>query len=279
MQPPETFDVVVAGGGPAGLTAALVLARARRSILLADDGTYRNARVSEFHGFPGRDSTDPAEFRRDVLAELGRYEVQMESESITTAAHAEDVVALSVDGGRTITARRLLVATGVADELPEVEGLRDRWGKSAFNCPFCDGWEHRDRPLVVLDAAPGAEDLATMLRTWTSEVTVIPVNDVRRLVGDGTELQAVELKDGGLLAADAVFVKAPVHPRNALATALGCDLDEAGFIVTDQKGATSHPVVWAAGDVRRAPPMPHQVVLAAADGSAAGIDIHKSLMS
>jgi thioredoxin reductase len=277
MQPPETFDVVVAGGGPAGLTAALVLARARRSVLLADDGTYRNVQVSEFHGFPGRDSTDPAVFRRDVMAELVGYGVQTTSESLTTASTAEDVIVISPEGGGTISARRLLIATGVTDELPELEGLRSRWGKSAFNCPFCDGWEHRDRPLVVLDAAPGAEDLATMLRTWTSDVTVVPVNDVSRLVGDGTDLQAVELKAGGLLAADALFVKAPVRPRNALAEALECDLDEAGFIVTDQKGATSHPAVWAAGDVRRA--APHQVVLAAADGSAAGIDIHKSLMS
>lgn len=274
----DRADVLVVGGGPAGLTAALVLARARRRVFLADDRTYRNAQVSEFHGFPGRDTTDPAAFRRDVVAELDRYGVPVLHQAVATASTDGSAVEATFADGRTLMARAVLLATGVVDELPAVEGLASRWGRSAFNCPFCDGWEHRDRSVVVLDAAPGAEHLAEMLRNWTADVAIVDVRDVRRLVGQGTGLDAVETIGGDLIPADALFVRSPVRPRTALAAALGCRLDEAGFVVTDQHGATSHDLVWAAGDVRRAPPNPHQVVLAAGDGSAAAIAIHKALM-
>lgn len=274
----DSADVMVVGGGPAGLTAALVLARARRRVFVADDGTYRNAQVAEFHGFPGRDTTDPAVFRQDVLAELERYGVQVGDQAVASASTGENAIEATFADGRALTARAVLFATGVADELPAVDGLASRWGRSVFNCPFCDGWEHRDRPVVVLDAAPGAEHLATMLRNWTAEVAIVDVHDVRRLVGQGTGLDAVETTDGALILADAVFLRGPIRPRTALAAQLGCRLDDAGFVVTDPFGATSHNLAWAAGDVRRAPPAPHQVVLASADGSVAGIAIHKALM-
>lgn len=274
----DVFDVVVVGGGPAGLTAALVLARARRRVYLLDDGTYRNASVAEFHGFPGRDTTDPAELRRDIRAEIEHYGVEGGSGFATDASEDAGVISVSRAGGDPLTTRRLLLATGVTDELPSVEGLEERWGKSAFNCPFCDGWEYRDRPLVVLDAAPGAEDLAAMLRSWSSDVTIVPVDEVARLSGDGTTVDGVELASGDLLPAAAVFVRAPIRPRSDLAGSLGCELDENDFILTPEDGATSNPLVWAAGDVRRHPPLPHQVVLAAADGSSAAIGIHRSLL-
>jgi thioredoxin reductase len=173
----------------------------------------------------------------------------------------------------------VVLATGVHDELPPIEGLADRWGKSVFNCPFCDGWEQRDQPVVVIDAAPGADQLADLVRSWTADVTVVAASDVRALIGEGSSLTHVTLGDGTTIAATAAFVKAPVSPRSAIASALGCDVDAAGYIVTSETGATSNPIVWAAGDVRRPPPMPHQVVLAAADGSAAAIAIHKALVA
>ena len=173
----------------------------------------------------------------------------------------------------------MVLATGVHDELPPVDGLADRWGKSVFNCPFCDGWEHRDQPVVVIDAAPGADHLATLIRSWTPHVTIVAAPDVVALVGAGTTLSHVTLRDGSSIAATAAFVKSPVLPRSSIARALGCELDIDGYIVTSETGATSHPLVWAAGDVRRPPPTPHQVVLAAADGSAAAIAIHKAFVS
>ena len=269
---------MVVGGGPAGLTAALVLGRARRRVVVVDDRTYRNARVREFHGFPGRDAQDPRVLRSDVHWELERYGVGIRFTAVRSVGPSGTRVGVRLADGTALTADRLVLATGVADELPAVEGLIERWGLSAFNCPFCDGWEHRDRPVVVLDAAPGADHLATMLRSWTDDVTVVPVADVRRLVGPPGGLDGIELADGSVLPADGVFVRAPLRPRSGLAAEMGCALDDGGFVVADDTGLTSNPAVWAAGDLRRPPPLPHQVVLAAADGANAAIAIHKSLL-
>jgi thioredoxin reductase len=268
-------DVLVIGGGAAGLTAALVLARARHHVTVVDSGTYRNVTVDEFHGFPTRDASAPSAFRADALRELQRYGVEFVAAPVTGASSNGRTVTIEVAGGATVTAGAMVVATGVHDDLPPIAGLAERWGKSAFNCPFCDGWEHRDRPVVVIDAAPGADHLATMLQSWTADVTLLAADHVAALVGDGPSLDHVLLTDGNRIRAAAAFVKAPVIPRSSIARMLGCEVDAGGYIVTDETGATSHPLVWAAGDVRRPPPMPHQVVLAAADGSTAAIALHK----
>jgi thioredoxin reductase len=167
----------------------------------------------------------------------------------------------------------------VHDDLPAIEGLAERWGKSVFNCPFCDGWEQRDQPVVVIDAAPGSDHLASLLRSWTPHVTLVSAGEVAALAGERDKLSHVVLGDGRAIAATAAFLKAPVTPRSSLAGRLGCALDDDGYIVTNGDGATLHPLVWAAGDVRRPPPLPHQVVLAAADGSTAAIAMHKSFIA
>ena len=277
--PPSSTDVLVIGGGAAGLTAALVLARARHTVAIVDDGTYRNVTVDEFHGFPTRDGTSPERFRTDAHKELRSYGVTLVTATIGTVHRTDRRVTVGLLDGATIEAPAMLLASGVHDDLPSIDGLASRWGKSVFNCPFCDGWEQRDKPVVVIDAAPGVDHLATMLRSWTPHATIVASDDVVALMGDGTALSHVVLRDGSTIAASAAFVKAPVSPRSALARQLGCELDIDGYIVTDESGATSDPLVWAAGDVRRAPPVPHQVVLAAADGSTAAIAMHKAFVS
>ena len=272
-------DVLVIGGGAAGLTAALVLARARHRVTVVDDQTHRNATVDEFHGFPTRDATSPARFRTDALAELHSYGVAIVRSAVTSANCQDRSVSMSLADGTAVHGDVVVLATGVHDELPPIDGLADRWGKSVFNCPFCDGWEHRDQPVVVIDAASGADHFASMLRSWTPHVTVVGAADVDALVGEGVTLTHVSLRDGSSIAAAAAFLKAPIVPRSSIARALGCEVDDDGYIVTNETGATSHPLVWAAGDVRRPPPMPHQVVLAAADGSAAAIAIHKAFVA
>lgn len=272
-------DVLVVGGGAAGLTAALVLARARHRVTVVDDQTYRNATVDEFHGFPTRDATAPNRFRTDALDELHSYGVAIVNSAVTSVRSTSRSVIMELGDGTTIGAAAMLIATGVHDDLPSLDGLADRWGKSVFNCPFCDGWEHRDQPVVVIDAAPGADHLASMLRSWTPHVTVVGAENVAALAGDGATLSHVVLGDGSTIAATAAFLKAPVTPRSSLARQLTCELDEDGYVVTDDTGATSHPLAWAAGDVRRPPPMPHQVVLAAADGSTAAIAMHKAFVA
>jgi len=276
---PDVFvDVIVVGGGAAGLTAALVLARARRRVLVVDDLTHRNATVDEFHGFPTRDTTSPANFRSEARRELHSYGVTFSSSTVTGGCRTDDEVAIAFADGAVARTRVVVIATGVRDELPPIDGLAARWGKSVFNCPFCDGWEHRDQAVAVIDAAPGADHLATMVRAWTSHVTVLSAGNVARLVGSGSTLERIELHDGSSLCVAAAFLRAPVHPRSELARQLGCATDDAGYIRTDESGKTSQPNVWAAGDIRRPPPQPHQVILAAADGSTAAIAIHKHLV-
>jgi thioredoxin reductase len=277
--PAHAADVLVIGGGAAGLTAALVLARARHRVTVVDDQTQRNATADEFHGFPTRDATAPNRFRADALAELDSYGVAILRAEVTSARSTARGVSVTLADGSTHHSDAVVLATGVNDELPPVDGLADRWGKSVFNCPFCDGWEHRDQPVVVIDAAPGADHLASMVRSWTPHVTLVTASEVVALVGDGVTLSHVMLRSGRAIAATAAFVKAPIVPRNSIARELGCEVDTDGYITTSETGATSHPLVWAAGDVRRPPPMPHQVVLAAADGSAAAIAIQKAIVS
>ncbi len=189
-------------------------------------------------------------------------------------------MAVQFADGTTVHGDAMVLATGVHDELPPVDGLADRWGKSVFNCPFCDGWEHRDQPVVVIDAAPGADHLATLVRSWTPHVTVVAAPDVavaRR------RRHHAQPRDASRRTARSQrrprSSRRPSLPRSSIARTLGCDVDVDGYIVTSDTGATSHPLVWAAGDVRRPPPMPHQVVLAAADGSAAAIAIHKAFVA
>jgi len=268
--------MLIIGGGAAGLTAALVLARARHRVTVIDDQTHRNATVDEFHGFPTRDATAPNRFRTDALAELHSYDVTIIRAVVTSTRSTDRSVTMTLTDGTTVHGDAVVLATGVHDELPPIDGLAERWGKSVFNCPFCDGWEHRDQPVVVIDAAPGADHLATMVRSWTQHVTLVAAAEVLAVAGDGTTLSHVRLRDGRTMAASAAFVKAPVVPRSSIARALGCEVDDDGYIVTSETGATSHPLVWAAGDVRRPPPMPHQVILAAADGSTAAIAIHRA---
>jgi thioredoxin reductase len=274
-----TGDVLVIGGGAAGLTAALVLARARHQVTVIDDQTHRNASVDAFHGFPTRDATAPSRFRNDALSELHTYGVAVIRSSVTNVTSANRSVTMQLADGTTTHADAVVLATGVHDELPPVDGLAERWGKSVFNCPFCDGWEHRDQRVVVIEAAPGADHLATLVRSWTPNVTMVAAAHVTALVGVGTTLGRVEFRDGRSITATAAFVKAPVVPRSSIARALGCEIDLDGYIVTNETGATNHPLVWAAGDVRRPPPTPHQVILAAADGSAAAIAIHKAFVA
>jgi thioredoxin reductase len=270
-------DVIVIGGGAAGLTAGLVLARARHRVTLIDDQTYRNATVGEFHGFPTRDATAPSRFRADATQELSSYGVAFVGSTVTSVDATDGTVRVELDNDTAITASAMLLATGVQDDLPRMDGLLPRWGKSVFNCPFCDGWEQRDQPVVVIDAAPGADQLAEMLRSWTPDVTIVDAANVAALTGNATTLENVLLRDGRTIPATAAFLKAPVIPRSSFARQAGCAVDAAGYVITDDNGATSHPLVWAAGDLRRPPPAPHQVVLAAADGSTAAIAMHKSL--
>ena len=288
------YDVVVVGGGAAGLSAALVLGRARRRVAVIDSGSPRNAPAAHMQGFLSRDGMPPTDLLSAGRAEVTGYGVEIVND---TVAAIEPGFAVRLAGGQALTARRILFATGVTDELPDIPGVRERWGRDLLHCPYCHGWEVRDQPIGVLGTIPGSVQHALLVRQWSDDVVFfantyelgaaelaqLEARDVRvvrgevtRLVIDTDGLARVELADGQVVERTAVFVRPGNVPHaDGLLNALGCDVNEAGFAVVDATGQTSTAGVWAAGNVvdTRA-----QVITAAGAGSAAAIAINADLV-
>ena len=290
----DSFDVVVVGGGAAGLSAALVLGRARRRVAVVDAGMPRNAPAAHMQGFLSRDGMPPADFLAAGRAEVARYGVELVADRVTDV---EPGFAVRLAGGRALSARRVLVATGVHDQLPDIPGVRERWGRDLLHCPYCHGWEVRDEPLGVLGTVPGSVQHAQLVRQWSDDVIFfahtydltateaaeleargvqVVREEVARLVVEDDRLAGVELVDGRVVARTAVFIRPSNVPHaDGLPTGLGCELDAAGFVAVDGSGRTSTPGVWAAGNIvdPRA-----QVITAAGAGSAAAIAINADLV-
>ena len=292
-----TYDVVVVGGGAAGLSAALVLGRAGRRVAVIDAGAPRNAPAAHMQGFLSRDGMPPA----DLLA-LGRKEVEgygvvLEMDTVTGIVNDGAAGFRVVPGaGRSVLARRLLVATGLRDEIPEIPGLRERWAKDVLHCPYCHGFEVRGRKLGVLGGSPAAVRYAQIVRQWSDDVVYItPAGTLadterheltaraigivegaaQRVLVDRDHLRGVELDGERTVPCDALFVPPRFVPNNDLLVGLGCELDEDGWPVTDANGLTSVAGVWAAGNL--ANPRA-QVITAAGEGSAAAIAINTDLV-
>ena len=294
MNTNQDFDVVIIGGGAAGLSAALVLGRARRRVAVIDAGEPRNAPAAHMQGFLSRDGMPPSELLAAGRAEVTGYGVDIISDRVVDI---EPGFAVTLAGGRMLTARRILLATGVSDELPDIDGVWERWGKDLLHCPYCHGWEVRDQPLGVLGSIPGSVQHALLVRQWSDDViffahTYNLTDDERRqltargigieegvvtkLVVEDDQLHGVTLADGHTVERTAVFVRPGNIPHNdGLAAALGCDKNDAGFVTVDATGRTSNPGVWAAGNVvdPRA-----QVITSAGQGSAAAIAINADLI-
>jgi thioredoxin reductase len=290
----QPYDVAIVGGGAAGLSAALVLGRARRRVVVIDAGSPRNAPAAHMQGYLSRDGMPPADLLAVGRAEVAVYGVEI-VEDVVLDIHPGFTVRLG-DGGA-LAARRILVATGVGDEVPDIPGVRERWGIDLLHCPYCHGWEVRDQPLGVLGSNPGSVLHALLVRQWSDDVVYfahtheptpteaaeldargirVVRGEVARLVVDDDHLTGVELADGRVVARDAVFVRPIITPhRDGLLAALGCDLDAAGFPVVDITGRTTSPGVWAAGNA--ADPRA-QVITAAGAASAAAIAINADLV-
>jgi thioredoxin reductase len=298
------LDVVIVGGGPAGLSAALMLGRARRTVLLADSGQPRNAGVPAMHGFLSRDGTDPAALRQAGRDQLRAYpSVRLRAAAVQAVTRDAEGFTVSLTDRTSEQARRLLLATGVIDQLPPIPGLADLWGRGVFNCPYCDGWEVRDQPLAVLASDPRNVQLALQLTRWSPDVLLAsngPAgldDDARRLLaahkvglreepiarldgGDGG-LERIVFTEGEPVARAAAFLHAPTRQRSDLPDQLGCTMGEDGSVLVDDLGQTSVPGVLAAGDMARRPSMPvpgAQVVIAAAEGAIAAVAIDQQLL-
>jgi thioredoxin reductase len=291
----DEFDVVVVGGGAAGLNAALVLVRARRRVAVVDAGDPRNAPAAHMQGFISRDGMPPVQLLEAGRAEVAGYGGEIVADRVTGIDHG---FAVHLAGGRALRARRVLVTTGLRDELPDVPGLRERWARDVLHCPYCHGYEVRDRPLGVLSGlVPGqALNLGLLLPQWSADVVFFPHTneltavereqlvargvhvadgEVTGLVVHDDTLRGVELADGRVVPREALFVSPRFVPRDELLTGLGCATGDDGRVLTDPTGRTSIPGLWAAGNVvdPRA-----QVVTAAGMGSAAAIALNADLV-
>ena len=292
-----SYDTVVVGGGPAGLSAALVLGRACRRVLLCDAGQGRNAPAAEAHGIFTRDGTPPQELRRIGREQLRPYAVDVRDVAVVDIQRAADGFAVVLGDGGEVRARTVLLATGLVDELPPIPGLESMWGTGVFNCPYCHGWEVRNQPLAVYGRDDVGLHLATLLRGWSDDVVLctdgaagltdeergrlralrieLRETEITRLDGDGGELERIVFADGTELPRRAMLLHAPVHQRSDLAARLGCAFTDQGRIAVDVLGATTVPGVAAAGDaVNRMP----QVMVAAAGGATAAAGLNRAML-
>ncbi len=295
------YDVAIVGGGAAGLSAALVLSRARRRVAVVDAGEPRNAPAAYMQGFLGSDGMPPRELLAAGRREVSGYGCDLIDGRVTriepsSSRDGRPLFEVVLDDGQPLRARRLIVTTGLRDQIPDIPGVRERWGRDLLHCPYCHGHEVRDQPLGVLGGNPEAVAHAHLIRQWSADVVFfnqgvgltdeqreqlaareIRVVDtaVTRLMVEADRLTGVELETGEVVPRTAVFVRPAFVPNDSLLTGLGCTTDEAGWVRVDGTGRTSVPGVWAAGNAvnPRA-----QVITAAGEGSAAAIAVNNDLV-
>ncbi|MFP3986225.1 NAD(P)/FAD-dependent oxidoreductase [Streptomyces sp. E11-3] len=272
----DELDVLVVGGGVAGLSAALTLARARRSVLVIDSGEPRNAPAAAAHGLLSRDGLPPLELLRAGREEVVGYGGQIVADRAVSARRVTGGFAVETERGRSFRARRLLVTTGLVDELAPVPGLRERWGRDVLHCPYCHGWEVRDRPIGVLGGSPASVHQALLFRQWSPEVTLflhtgedlaeeqwerlaargitVVDGEVTGLVVVGDRLTGVRLASGRKVAVEALAVAPRFVARGELLSDLGLatvehPLGVGEYVASDASGLTDVPGVWVAGNV------------------------------
>jgi thioredoxin reductase/SAM-dependent methyltransferase len=300
------YDMVVIGGGPAGLAGAVALGRSLRTVLVVDGGRPRNARAAHAHNYLGREGVSPRELLADGRTEARGYGVQVHEGTVTHAVRTDDGFTVTLADGTTTGARRLLVTTGLRDELPDVPGLAERWGRDVLHCSFCHGWEVRGQRLVVLGTGPAAAHQAGLFRQLSDDVTLLlhsgdeppaevlaglTARGVRVLRGRAVALEVTDdtltglrLESGELVPAQAVVVATGLDGVSALPGGLGLEPTElvvdgvvlGRHLAVDATGATAVAGVWAAGNV--ASPMA-QVITAAGAGLNAGAAINADLVA
>ncbi|WFB61245.1 NAD(P)/FAD-dependent oxidoreductase [Paenibacillus sp. BR1-192] len=295
----QLHDVVIIGGGPAGLNAALVLGRARKDVVLIDEGKPRNRVTRETHGFLTRDGTSPSEFRRIAREQITAYPSVRFVEN--TAAGVEGVdgdFRITTGEGTIYRSKKLLFAVGKKDSPLDVNGLADVYGKSAFVCPYCDGWELRDQPLVVIAKGAGALHFAKVIAGWSDRYTIctngpdeltdeqrqelkdhdVPLfnSPIHRIESNEGMVRQVVLEDGAVIPCTGIFFAPKLVPGSELPAAVGCDINEGGSVVIDAFGKTSVPGVYSAGD---AATEMYQAIAAASMGAMAAAAINGELLN
>jgi thioredoxin reductase len=294
----EVYDVVIVGGGPAGLSAALVLGRCRRQVLLCDSGQPRNARSRALHGYLTRDGIAPLELLRVGRDELTAYGVEIRQLEVTRIEARGDRFEVALAGAERVQSRLVLIATGVCDDCPAVPGLADCYGITAHHCPYCDGWERRDTRMAVIGAGQAGAGLALALKTWSADVALctngrarlaraqrgqlerarIPVIEavIERLDHVNGHVRQLRFRSGEERPCDTVFFTARQAMHSTLAATLGCEFTRKGVVKTDHLGQTCVPGVYVVGDASRDVQF---AVVAAAEGAKAAVAINKTLQA
>lgn len=292
------WDTIIVGGGPAGLACALWLARFRRNVCLFDTGEPRNEPAWAVHGFPGILDPTPSELRGRIRHQARTAGASLVLEAVERVAGEKNDFRVTTAGGEAHGARRVVLAYGLRDYLPDVPGIRMLYGTSVFHCADCDGPEAAGRAVAVIGHDRSAATLALYLRYWSDRITLLPHDTalavdgkdaaileeegvnvrkgrIERLDAAAGVLRSVQFEDGGTLACDRLFFHLGSEPRCDLAEHMGCELDETGYIAIDKGQETSVPGLYAVGDIAGPP---HLASTAAADGIRAALTIHRSLL-
>lgn len=292
----DEFDVVVVGGGPAGLSAALILGRCCRRVLVCDRGTSRNWASKAMHGFLSRDGIDPAEFTAIAHTELAHYPTVLYASVEVEQIHKQPNGFTVVSGGRAVRTRKVLIATGLEDELPAIDGFKALFGTSVFQCPYCDAWEFRGRLLAAYGKNNRGLEMARALTAWSRDIVLCTDGrsgftpeqkqqlasnaiqlielPVRRLESDGGMLRHIVFDDGSRLARDAIFFDTRSRGQSTLTEQLGCTFNRHGGVICGKYEATAVPGVYVAGNIIRNVQLS---IVAAAEGANAAFGINRAL--
>ncbi len=295
----KLIDVGIIGGGPAGLSAALVLGRARKSVVVIDEGQPRNRVTRETHGFLTRDGVTPSEFRRIAKEQINSYpSVQFVEEAAVSVSGTDGDFQITTSQAKGYRFKKLLFAVGMKDLPLDINGLTEVYGKSAFVCPYCDGWELRDQPLVLIVKGARAMHLAKMISGWTSQYSIctdgpddltdeqrdelkqhqVPVFDspIARIESTNGQVQHIALQDGTIVPCNGIFFAPKLAAGSNLPQAIGCEVTESGTVTVDHFGKTNVAGIYSAGD---AAAEMYQAIAAASMGSIAAAGLNFELLS
>ncbi|WP_078393700.1 NAD(P)/FAD-dependent oxidoreductase [Shouchella patagoniensis] len=289
------LDCIVIGGGPAGLNAALVLGRARKNVILFDEDKPRNRVTSESHGFITRDGIEPAEFKRIAHQDLAHYpSVSLYQQRVVAVEKEGNSFLVEAADGTHFTAKKVLLTTGLVDILPNIKGIESFYGKSLFSCPFCDGWEMRDKALVVISKSTDhAVHIAKLLTNWSDDIIVctngkcevsgedkallaekkitVIEDEINKLSGENGHLQTIQFVGGKEIKRDSGIVMTDLIQATDFASSLELEVNQMGGVVTDMFGRTNQVGVYSAGDHSIAGPS--QLIIAAAEGNKAAVGV------
>jgi len=292
------YDCAIIGGGPAGLNAALVLGRARRQVIFFDNNKPRNNVTEESHGFITRDGVKPQEFRDIAYQEISKYpSVEFKNNEVMTITKNDSCYVLMTDEEETFEAKRILLATGLKEIFPDINGISDYYGKTLFNCAYCEGWELKDKALIVVGVTQHLFHAVKIIYNWSKDIIVatngannlsnenkealqnkgiqVVEKKITEFVGENGRLNQVVFEDGTTIERESGFIIPEFVQSCKFGEQLGCKLNDQGFIVVDNFGRTNIPGVYAAGDTIGLTSA--QLVISASDGSRAAIGINIDL--